>query len=192
MQGVINNATELERLKYQVQFYLLKEQAGFRKDRGTMQQTLALRLIAENMWRRDRNIYNCFVDFRKAFDTVNRDVLWAILKSFGVNAKLVRILQAVCQNAITTVKIGEEFGNWFQLQKDVRQGDPVSPVGFTIYLEYVMKVFAEIDGASIHGHEVNDLKYADDVVILSCTRNYVEGKLDALDVQAMAAGLEIS
>lgn len=143
-------AIVLERLKYEIELYLSEEQAGFRKDRGTVQQILALRLTAEKMWRKNRNIYNCFVDFRKAFDTVNRDLLWSILKFFGVNAKLVRVLQAMYQNAKAVVRLGKEYGDWFQLQKGVRQGDPISPFGFIIYLEYVMKDFAEMGGISIH------------------------------------------
>lgn len=67
----------LERLKYEIEPYLSEEQAGFRKDRGTVQRILALKLIAEKMWKKNCDVYNCFVDFRKAFDTVNRDMLWA-------------------------------------------------------------------------------------------------------------------
>ena len=50
------------------------------------------------------------------------------------------------QNTKAMIRLGKEYGDYFQLQKGVRQGDPISPVGFTICLEYVMKDFAQMGG----------------------------------------------
>ena len=78
----------LERLKTALEDCLSEEQGGFRKDRGTdrgtVQQFLTLRLIAEKHLERDRPVYNCFVDYNKAFDSVWHDGLWAVLQSFRV------------------------------------------------------------------------------------------------------------
>jgi len=64
--------------------HLADEQAGFWKDRSTIQQILALRLIAEKAKRKDRTIYNCFVDFQKAFDSISHKATLAILQSYSV------------------------------------------------------------------------------------------------------------
>ena len=61
------------------------EQVGFRKDRGTIQQILVVRLIAEKAKRKSRTIYNhFFVDFQKVFDSVKQKIIWATLGSFGI------------------------------------------------------------------------------------------------------------
>ena len=70
----------LNRLKQQLEPHLSEEQAGFRKDRSTIHQILALRLIAEKARRQGKKIYNCFIDFQKAFDTVKHKVIWAVLE----------------------------------------------------------------------------------------------------------------
>ena len=74
----------LNRLKTQIEKHLADEQAGFRKDRNTVPQILTLRLIAEKAKRKNKLVYNCFIDFQKAFDSVQQDTLWATLGSYGV------------------------------------------------------------------------------------------------------------
>ena len=64
-----------ERLKAQTDVYITDEQAGFRKDRNTIQQILILRLMAEKAYHKGKKIYHCFIDFQKAFDTIRHDVI---------------------------------------------------------------------------------------------------------------------
>jgi len=71
--------------------FLAEEQAGFRKERSTVQQTLTLRLIAETAIWKGQCIYNCCINFTKAFDTVGHHLTWAVLHSYGVDDKLVRV-----------------------------------------------------------------------------------------------------
>ena len=77
------------RLQTQVEEHLADEQAGFRKDRGTVQKILALRLLVEKARRKGRRTYRCFIDFQKAFDNINHEVAWEVLKSYGVNHTLI-------------------------------------------------------------------------------------------------------
>ena len=70
----------LKRLKNHLDPYLSEEQAGFRKDRSTIHQILMLRLLAEKAKRQGKKIYNCFIDFQKAFDTIKHKIIWATLK----------------------------------------------------------------------------------------------------------------
>jgi hypothetical protein len=64
---------------------------GVQKDRSTVHQILTLRLLAEKAKRQGKKIYNCFIDFQKAFDTIKHKIIWAMLKSYGVDTKMVTL-----------------------------------------------------------------------------------------------------
>jgi len=78
----------LNRLSAQLEPYLSEEQAGFRPNRSTIQQILTLRLVAEKAREINQPVHNCFIDFKKAFDSVWHKGLWAVLKSYGICHKI--------------------------------------------------------------------------------------------------------
>ena len=81
------------RLRIAIDKHLREEQGGFRKDRSTMQQILALGLMAEDKLSKGGKLYRCFTDFRKAFDSVWHDSLWAALEAMAVPSELLGALQ---------------------------------------------------------------------------------------------------
>src|SRR5438445_13008039 len=99
------------------------EQAGFRRDRSTIQQILLLRLIAEKASRNSKIVYNCFVDFQKAFDSIKLDIIWATLRSYAVGKRLVKILRDMEERSKVEVKAGQEVGEGFTTTIGTRQGD---------------------------------------------------------------------
>jgi len=94
-----------ERLRSQIEEHMADEQARFRKDRSTVQQILALRLIAEKARRKGKKIFSCFIDFKKAFDSIDQTVTWAVLESYGVDHQLVRLLRDINENAQAAVRV---------------------------------------------------------------------------------------
>ncbi len=111
-----------------------------------------------------RHIINCFIDFQKAFDSIEQGVTWATLKSYGVGARLIKILQNISEISQSAVRVGEEMGDWFKTTVGTRQGDPISPTIFISYLERVMdSVRDNGTGISVHGYKINNLKFADDM-----------------------------
>src|SRR3989454_11288618 len=110
--GKILMSILLNRLKVQTDEYMADEQAGFRRDRSTIQQILLLRLIAEKASRNSKIVYNCFVDFQKAFDSIKLDIIWATLRSYGVGQRLVQILRDMGERSKMAVKVGQEVGEW--------------------------------------------------------------------------------
>ena len=183
----------LERLKAQMEPHLSEEQAGFRTDRSTTHQILILRLIAEKAKRKGRHILNCFIDFRKAFDSIKHDVTCATLRSYGVGARLIRILQNICEVSQSAVRVGGELGDWFKTTVGTRQGDPISPTTFISYLERVMdSVRDNGTGVSVHGHKINNLKFADDIDLLEEDRDELQGNLERINEAGEAAGLQIN
>ena len=84
---------------------------------------------------RGKRLYAAFLDLEKAYDTVGRAGLWEALTQYGVKG---RILES-CTRIVKLQKVGEEITDWFEVQKGVRQGCPMSPLLFNIYLDRVMK-----------------------------------------------------
>ena len=85
----------LNRLKQQLEPHLSEEPAGFRKDTNNIHQILTLELIAENAKPHGKKIYNCFIDFQKAFDAIKHEVICAVLRSYNMEEKMVTLLQKI-------------------------------------------------------------------------------------------------
>src|SRR6218665_1817814 len=148
----------LNRLMAQTEEYLADEQAGFRKDRSTIQQILMLRLIAEKAKRKTKPIYNCFVDFQKTFDSIKQDIIWATLRSYGIGKRLTQILQNIRESSKAAIKIGKGLGEWYTAKVGSRQGDPISPNTFITYLERIVdKIQDNGTGILVQGTKINNL-----------------------------------
>ena len=180
----------LNRLKSQLDPYLSEEQAGFRKDRSTVHQILTLRLLAEKAKRQGKKIYNCFIDFQKAFDTIKHEVIWATLKSYGVETKMVTLLQKIYEKAQAAVRVGKENGEWFGTDVGTRQGDPLSPLLFIAYLDRVMdQVRENTCGVNIGGIRINNLRFADDIDLIDEDVNSLQSQIEQTKEAAEQAGL---
>jgi len=180
----------LNRLKNQLDPYLSEEQAGFRKDRSTIHQILTLRLLAEKAKRQGKKIYNCFIDFQKAFDTIKHKVIWATLKSYGVETKMVTLLKNIYENVQSAVWIGKENGEWFRTDVGTRQGDPLSPLLFIAYLDRVIdQVRQNICGVNIGGISINNLRFADDIDLIDEEISSLGSQIELTKNAAEQAGL---
>ena len=86
-----------------------------------------------------KNIYFCFVDYAKAFDCVDHNKLWKILKEMGIPDHLTCLLRNLYAGQEATVRTGYGTTNWFQIEKEVCQGCILSPCLFNFYAEYIMR-----------------------------------------------------
>ena len=100
---------------------LLDVQAGFRKDRGTTDQIANIRWIMVKAREFQKNIYFCFIDYAKAFDSVDHNKLWKILKEMGIPDHLTCLLRNVYAGQEATVRTGHGTTDWFQIRKGVHQ-----------------------------------------------------------------------
>ena len=183
----------LERLKAQTEEHLADEQAGFRKDRNTVQQILLLRLIAEKAKRKGREVYNCFIDFEKAFDSVYKDVMWATLQSYGIGKRLIEILKDIGDRSRMAVRVGQDIGEWFEMSVGTKQGDPISPNLFITLLERVMdKVRDSESGISVGGMWINNLRFADDIDLIDEEQERLQKNTQVLQKEGNKAGLKIN
>ena len=97
-------------------------QASFRKGRGTRDQIANIRWIIEKAREFQKNISCCFIDYAKAFDCVDHNTLWKILKEMGIPDHLTCLLRNLYAGQEATVRTGLGTTDWFQIGKGVRQG----------------------------------------------------------------------
>ena len=114
-------------------------QAGFRKGRWTGNQIANIHWIIEKAKEFQKNIYFCFIDYPKAFNCVDHDKLWEILKEMGILDHLTCLLRNLYVGQEATVRTGHGTTDWFQIGKGVRQGCILSPCLFKLYADYIMR-----------------------------------------------------
>ena len=114
-------------------------QAGFRKGRGTRDQIANIHSIIEKARKFQKNIYFCFIDYAKAFDYVDHNKLWKILKEMAIPDHLTCLLRNLYAGQEATARTGHGPTDSFQIGKGVRQGCILSPCLYNLYAEYIMR-----------------------------------------------------
>ena len=110
------------RLQQYVNCELPDVQAGFRKGKGTRDQIANIRQIIEKAREFQKNTYFCFIDYAKAFDCVDHNILWKILKEMGILDHLTCLLRNLYAGQEARVRAGHGTTDWFQIGKGVHQG----------------------------------------------------------------------
>ena len=127
------------RLQQYVKHEILDVQTGFRKGRGTRDQTANICWIIKKAREFRKNIYFCFIDCAKTFDCVDHSKLWKILQETGIPDHLTCLLRNLYVGQEATVRTGHGTTDWFQIRKGVHQGCILSPCLFNFYAEYIMR-----------------------------------------------------
>ena len=115
-----------------------------------------------------KNIYFCFIDYAKAFDCVDHNKLWKILKDIGILDHLTCLLRNLYVGQEATVRTGHRTTDWFQIEKPECQGCILSPCLFNFYAEYIMRNTGQDEaqaGIKIAGRNIKNLRYADDLKV---------------------------
>ena len=163
----------LKILQARLQQYVNRElpnvQPGFRKGRGTRDQIANIRWIMEKGRDFQKNIYFWFIDYAKAFDCVDHNILWKILKEMGISDHLTCLLRNLYASQEATVRTGHETTDWFQIGKGVHQGCILSPCLLNLYEEYInrnARLEESQAGIKIAGRNINNFRYADDTTLM--------------------------
>ena len=145
-------------------------QAGFRKGRGTRDQIANIHWIMEKARVFQKNIYFCFIDYAKAFDSVDHNKLWKILKEMVIPDHLTCLLRNLYAGQEATVRTGHGTTVWFQIGKGICQDCILSPCLYNLYAEYIMRNAGLEEaqaGIKIAGRNINNLRYADDTTLMA-------------------------
>jgi len=174
---------------------VLEEQNGFRKGRSCMDCIFSASQIIEK--HREFNIptYIAFIDFRKAFDSVDRDKLWTIMSSKGIPTHLITTIQKIYMEDTIRVNVGNGISEDSRdITQGVRQGCTLSPVLFNLYLDEVIRIWFQKLQLSKYFKELifNTLLFADDQLIIADTEENLQRAVYLLYKISKEYNLEIA
>ena len=121
-----------ERIRVKTETEIADEQAGFRQGRGTRDQITNLRILMHKAREHQQPLYMCFVDFKKAFDSISHDKLWVTMMDMEYPIHLIDLLAKLYKKQLAKVKVAGTLSEWFRVKKGVRQGCVISPYLFNI------------------------------------------------------------
>ena len=140
-----------------------------------------------------RDIYFCFIDYAKAYDCVNHNKLWKILKEMGIPDHLTSLLRNLYAGQEATVRIRHETMDWFKIRKGVCQGCILSPCLFNLYTEYTMRntgLGEAQSGIKIARRNINKVRYADDTTLMAESEEELKSLLMKVKEESEKSGLK--
>ena len=170
-------------------------QAGFRIGRGNRDQIANIRWIIKKTREFQKNIYFCFIDYVKAFDYVDHNKLWKILKEMGIQDHLTCLLRNLYAGQDARVRTGHGTTDWFQTGKRVHQGCILSPCLFNFYAEYIMRNAGLEEaqaGIKTAGRNINNLRYADDATFMAESEEELKSLLMKVKEESENVGLKLN
>ncbi|KAL4142816.1 hypothetical protein QTP88_005213 [Uroleucon formosanum] len=142
-------------------------QSGFRKGRSTIEQLSVIAQIIEKKYEFRQNMWQMFVDFRKAYDSIHRNSLYNIMEEFGFPDKLINLTKLAMEGVKYQVRVDNFMSEAFSVETGLKQGDALSPLLFNIALEKAIRVLQnESRGLNVDEHQIKVLGFADDLNIL--------------------------
>ena len=145
--------------------------------------------------RKKKKNYFFFIDYAKAFDYVDHNKLWKILKEMGIPDHLTCLLRNLYAGQEATVRTGHGPTYWFQIGKGVHQGCILSPCLFNLYAKSIMRN-AGLEGAQagikIAGRNINSLRYADDTTLMAESEEELRSLLMSVKEESEKVGLKLN
>ena len=193
-----------------------ESQCGFEAGRSTIDPCFALRQLQEKCWLHSRELYLLFIDLTKAFDTVNRDGLWALLRRIGCPDEFVSVIQSFHDGMKVTVREGSEKAEPFIVTSGTKQGCVLAPTLFSIFFSLMLfiafdnvkegvEVHYRFDRGLLNTHNVHykartkvestvvrDLLFADDCALAASSHEDLQFLCDSFANAASKFGLKIS
>jgi hypothetical protein len=193
--GKVLNGVILQRLKAAVDAELRDNQAGFRPNRSCADQIATLRIILEQSQEFRSPLYAGFLDFEKAFDSLDREVLWQLMRHYAIPEKFINIIKNIYSGTQCRIIHEGQLTEAFNITTGVRQGCLLSPLLFLLAVDWIMRqaTYNRQNGIQWTPFtQLDDLDFADDIALLSHNHQQMKDKLRVVEQRAAETGLRIS
>ncbi|KAK3506058.1 hypothetical protein QTP70_002984 [Hemibagrus guttatus] len=192
LPGKVYSRVLERRVRPLVEPRIQEEQCGFRPSRGTLDQLYTLHRVLEGSWEFAQPVHMCFVDLEKAFDHVPRGILWEVLWEYGVRGPLLRAVRSLYNRSRSLVRIASCKSDLFPVHVGLRQGCPLSPVLFMVFMDRISRRSQGLKGVRFGDHRISSLIFADDVVLLASSGLDLQHALGRFAAECEAAGMRVS
>ncbi|CAK1594622.1 unnamed protein product, partial [Parnassius mnemosyne] len=183
----------IERVMEETDGKIWDVQAGFRKGMGCTDQVFSMRMIAEKFLAKNQKVFCAFMDLEKAYDRVDRNVLWQTLNSFGLSAGLIQALRSLYRDSSACVRINGVYSDWFGIHKGVRQGCVASPWLFNLFMDSCLQTLkVEECGLRMGESTVKCLLYADDQVIFASSAAELQMMVTLMNWSLKERGMKVN
>jgi len=182
----------MKRVRNKLDPEISETQFGFVPDSGTRNAIFTLQTLMERSIEVQRDLYLCFIDYSKAFDRVKHEELFKILKQLNLDGKDLRILQNLYWEQEAALRVENEYSEFKPICRGVRQGCVLSPDLFNIYSEMILRKISDYDGVKVNGHNINNLRYADDTVLIADSEKQLQKILSVVSKESKKRGLDLN
>ena len=171
-----------------------KEQLGFSKGAQTNDHVLTLKTLVDKYTKKNRlRLYACFVDLKKAFDSVSRDLLLHKITSLGIKGEFFNCLSDMYNKSVAKIKIANLLSPDIKIERGTEQGHPLSPDLFKLFIHDLSSLLKSTgDYPNLNKMIVSHLLWADDLVLLSLSAKSLQDNMDILFNFCKKMGLEIN
>ena len=160
---------------------IIDAQNGFRAGRSTIDHVLSLTNIIKTRKYKCKSTFTAFIDFRKAYDAINRNLLFKKLCSIGICGHMYNALASFYENVSCCVRLNGLKTDWFTVTCGLKQGCNLSTILFNFYAnDVVERIMSTSKGIDIEGEKVSVLLYADDLIHLAPSTSDLQVMLDEL------------
>ena len=170
------------------------EQFGFRQGLGTREALFGLTVLLQKCRDQSQDVYLCFIDYEKAFDRVRHTELIKLLNGQGLDCKDVTLIKNLYWQQSAAIRVGDNTTADVPIKRGVRQGCVLSPLLFNLYSERIFQNALENiqEGIKVNGKLVNNVRYADDTVILANSPEGLQKLMDAITKEGDYLGLKVN
>ena len=159
------------------------EQNGFVKGKSTIDHVYSLNNIIETRKLKKQSTFTAFVDFKKAYDYISRNVLWEKLRNCGLHGSIYKAVKSLYSDVKCCVRVNGFDTSWFDVKCGLKQGCPLSPILFNLYINDLVTMLKGLDvGVNIGDEKVCILLYADDIVLIAESADDLQTLLNHLNI----------